>query len=138
MFGALVFDRDPAQLSDLPGRVVSWLQTGGGFAAFALILWLLLGLPRLTARDRASAPGWLRTLFVVSSLAALALYAVYFVFLLAGAGQPDPEAIAAGRPATGAKERVLSLSLTLAGACALLAISLPFLQNLASVRWRRI
>lgn len=136
MFGTFVLDHDPPQLSDLPGGLVLWLQAGGGFAALALLLWLLLGLPRLTARDRAAVPGWLRSLFILLTLATFALYAVAGISAAAGAAQPDPEAVALGKTSTAS--RVLTWSLTLAGACALLAVSLPFLHEVPGMRLRRI
>lgn len=136
MFGTFVLDHDPPQLADLPGGIVIWLQAAGGFAALALVLWLLLGLPRLGARDRAAVPGWMRSLFVLLTLATFLLYAVAGIGLAAGLGQADPEAVALGKTPTGA--RVITLALTLAGACALLAISLPFLQNIGAMRARRI
>jgi hypothetical protein len=52
--GALVFEREPLQLKDLPSYFHDWVQIAGGWAAFAALLWLAFGLPRLRRADWAS------------------------------------------------------------------------------------
>ncbi len=39
---AMVLEREPLRLADLPGMLTAWVQVDGGFAAFGLALWLLV------------------------------------------------------------------------------------------------
>src|SRR5215831_3084247 len=56
MFAALTFDREPLRAADLPAGLIHWVQAAGGFAAFGLVLFLVAGLPRWRAQDRAAGP----------------------------------------------------------------------------------
>ncbi|MGL4550753.1 MAG: hypothetical protein ACRC33_06160, partial [Gemmataceae bacterium] len=76
MFAALSVERDPLTLGDLPAGVVIWIQDAGAFAAFGLLLFLLLGLPRWTKRDYDAVAGWKKTFFVLGSVCAFALLIV--------------------------------------------------------------
>src|SRR5258707_13400647 len=95
MFAAgLYLERDPLKLSDLPAGLLTWVQDAGGFAAAALLLWLLFRAivpgPRRSrgylswggseSEDRP--PDWASALFsfcvVASGLAYLAVGVVRF------------------------------------------------------------
>jgi hypothetical protein len=134
MFGVLFFERDPLGMQDLPGGILSWVQDAGGFAAAGLVLWLLLGLPRWRAVDRARVPAWKSTLFLIAAAGAGVAYLLYFLLF----------PFAATAEAADAETRASTLSLvqglllTAGGACALFAVGLPFACNVASMRWRRI
>ncbi len=130
MFGALTFDRDPLSAADIPGGMLAWLRIVGGIAFFALVLWFLLGLPRLRAEDRARIPGWLATLFVGCFVLALASY------LLAGLAGLVSLA-GSGRLARFALDAAAAL-VTAGGAFALLGVLLPFGRALPRLRFRRI
>lgn len=124
MFATLVLDRDPLRLEDLPYGLAHWVQSVGGFATAGLILFLLLGLPRWRAQDRASIPGWLRVTFVGATIVAALGYAGYFVTALAGI--------------YGTTVPIQNLMLTIGGVGALIAVGLPFVLNLFQMRFRRI
>ncbi len=76
MFAAMVFDKDPLRLQDVPGGIVSWIQNAGGWAAFGVLLWLLLGYTRMRAVDRAHIPSWQKMIFLVGALVAAIGYAL--------------------------------------------------------------
>src|SRR5579884_4196736 len=46
MFAALAIERDPLSYADLPAGIITFLQAGGGFAAFGLAIWVLAHLLR--------------------------------------------------------------------------------------------
>src|SRR4051794_30265294 len=121
MLFSIVIERDPLRWADLPVGLVLWLQAAGGFAALGLLLWLLLGLPRMRQEERKAIPGWESTLFVITVVLAVLGYAVYAVAALAGARGAFPY-----------------LALTIAGACALFAVAMPFVLGLFRLRFRRI
>lgn len=118
---AIVIERDPLQWADLPGGVLLWLQAAGSFAALGLALWLLIGLPRLRRADRDATPRWQVSLFTLAAVVALGCYAVAALLVLANAPR-----------------RLQGITLAVAGAAALLAVTLPFLINLTQLRFRRI
>lgn len=128
MFAVLTFDRDPMQFQDVPAQLVSWVQIAGGWAAFGVFVWLLVGYPRMRAEDRAHIAPWKRYLFLAAITTALVGYlvggAAFLVSLLA-------KNIAA--PA-----KMRTLALTVAGAGALITAALPFLAGFSSLRFRRI
>src|SRR5947209_8897573 len=83
MFATLFFEHEPIKLADLPTLFVSWVRIVGGLAAVAVVLWVLIGLPRLRPADRARIPGWQSRVFTLA-LIGLALF--YGLFLLSHAG----------------------------------------------------
>jgi hypothetical protein len=146
MFAALNLERDPLRLGDIVRGTAGWVQDVGGFAAImllGLLLWSLSkrgGLSRWLWGDREAreeearrpVPSWVPGLFT------LLLYGTAIGYLVVGLLRA-PELFA------GAKSNVLAalagyrdLALTVAGACALGALGLPFLVNLTRLRWRRI
>ncbi|MFO0843551.1 MAG: hypothetical protein U0797_14300 [Gemmataceae bacterium] len=130
MFAVIALDRDPPKLEDLPAGLLQWLQSAGGFATIGLVLFLLVGLPRWRAEDRKSVPGWMSALFLIATCVSVVAYAAAFLGMLAGAGVDAPPGVF-----------VLDLPnilLTVAGGAAVLAVGLPFLLNLARVRFRRV
>jgi hypothetical protein len=140
MFAAMFFERDPDRLSDaLTVGLRDYFQDVGVVAAIALLLWLLLGYTRMRAADRARIPDRLRTLFLLcTGVAAVS----YLVFL--GAWVPDLlRALSSGsdEPLTAPSRtlvRVRSVALTVGGVAAVLAVLLPFLADLPTMRMRRI
>ncbi len=139
MFGALFFERDPLRYSDLPAMFVSWVQDVGGFAMLAIVLWLLFGYLRMRPVEKARIPGWMTTVFLWSVVAAVLAYLAALVVggieLIRTGTFPVAEAVT--RPAD-RKIGVIGWCLFAGGAFALLAVGLPFLLGLASVRARRI
>src|SRR5579885_649016 len=139
MFGALFFERDPLRYSDLPAMFVSWVQDVGGFAMLAIVLWLLFGYLRMRPVEEARIPGWMTTVFLWSVVAAVLAYLAALVVggieLIRTGTFPVAEAVT--RPAD-RKIGVIGWCLFAGGAFALLAVGLPFLLGLASVRARRI
>src|SRR5262245_47527302 len=92
MFAILEFDRNPLQLADLPGGLVSWLQSAGAVAVIGLVLYVLIGLPRLRPAERARVPRWQRATFLICSAAAAVLYVLWAILYLASPtpDQPPP------------------------------------------------
>ncbi len=139
MFGALFFDRDPLQLHDLGPGFLSWLQDAGGFAAAGLVLWLVFGLSRWRTEQRAAVPGWQSGVFSGAILGAALSYLVYFaLFPFVATSEPSTSAPVAGQQSSGGLAGAQGLFLALGGACAIVAVGLPFGRNLARVRFRRI
>src|SRR3954469_23654067 len=85
VFASIIIERDPLRWADLPAGLLMWLQAAGGFAALGLLLWLLLGLPRMRPEDRKAVPGWESLLFTITVVLAVLGYVVYAVAALAGA-----------------------------------------------------
>src|SRR5262245_57836627 len=134
MFATLAFDRDPVLLRDVPAGLITWIQDAGGFAYFGAFLWLLLGLPRWRAADRARVPAWQSGLFTASMiLGALAYLAGLLFMVLAASADAGPDETAALT-----LKRWEGLFWTIGGACGILAAGLPFFRNLASMRFRRV
>jgi hypothetical protein len=140
MFGALTFDRDPLRLQDIPYLLRDWTQTTGGFAAIALVVWVILWECGLFRKTAARAPEWLPAFFRLGLLVTLVAYGPALLMILydawhAVAGEV-PSALETRADAF--RLRFYSLSLTAGGACAILTACLPFLSNLAGQRWRRV
>jgi hypothetical protein len=130
MFAALTFDRDPPSLADLPAGLFQWLQSAGGFAIVGLVLFLLVGLPRWREVDRKGVPAWLSVLFLGATGASLVAYVAAVLSMAAGAGVDAPPGVFV--------LDLPNLLLTVAGGCAIFAVALPFLLNLARVSPRRV
>jgi ABC-type transport system involved in multi-copper enzyme maturation permease subunit len=130
MFSALVLEREPLRLEDVGPAIVAWIQTWGGWAAFGLALWLLLGYTRMQRVDKERIPAWLKgsiaALTVLSALAYVGLAVVRIV-----------EAVQ-GETARSTLTSPGGLCLFLGGAAAILAVCLPILRNMVSWRPRRI
>jgi hypothetical protein len=134
MFAALTFERDPLRMQDLSAGLLTWVQVAGGVAALGLVLWLLLGLPRWRAVDRARVPAWESTLFLIAAIAAAAGYLLFFL-LTPFASAPTADAPEGGRRTLAT---IRGLFLTFGAASALFAVGLPFARNVAHMRFRRI
>src|SRR5262245_9296965 len=136
---ALVLEREPLTFKDLPPGLVSWVQDAGGFAAAGLALWLLLGLSRLRPSERARIPRWQSRLFVASAVLAALCYLVWgALFVTASLQAAHGEATRRAAEAYRSLGALASTFLTAGGAFAMLAVGLPFLRNLAQLRFRRI
>ena len=57
MFAALTLERDPFSAANVPAWITSFLQDGGGFAAFGLAIWVLAYLIRRLTSPRGSPQG---------------------------------------------------------------------------------
>jgi ABC-type transport system involved in multi-copper enzyme maturation permease subunit len=126
MFAALIFERDPLQYKDLPLGILQWMQSAGGFAAFGLLLWYLLGLPRWKAEERAAVPRWQSSLFVLATLLSVVFWVAGIIAVIASGGfLPQGYSVA-------------NILLAVAGGLSLFAAGLPFLVQIRSMRFRRI
>src|SRR5947209_4716863 len=135
MFAALAFDRPPLQYEDVPGGFLSWVQDAGGFAAVGLLTWFLLRFVMRQPADRSrKRPRWESVLFLLAVVVAGLAYALYFVLKL-----PEMWAWMRGNPSTAAgPTRLQTWALSVGGAAALVAVTLPFFMDLVRMRWRRI
>lgn len=128
MFASLVIERDPLTWSELPTAFLTWLQDAGGFAAAGLAVWFLVSLLRRQPAQRGSEGGLTDRLFTLAvAVAALAYVAAGGYKLIA-----KPDTVASDGRNLG------TTLLAVAGGCALAAVLLPFLRDVARMRWRRI
>jgi ABC-type transport system involved in multi-copper enzyme maturation permease subunit len=125
---AMVFDRDPSQLQDIPGGLLEWVQHAGGWAAFGVFLWLVLGYTRMRSVDRARIPAWLKTSFLLCVVVSLVAYVLSLVLGVIAHFAPNSRVV----------QTFLDLGLAIGGAGALIAAALPFFANTSSLRLRRI
>lgn len=133
MFAAgLFFERDPLKLADFPQAAQMFVVNAGLLTAIAVACWLVLSL--LVGRKRTSSdtPPWVRVGCRLAVVLCAIAYLVYgAMFLL--------EKTAAG---TGPHRRTIyrtaDAAMTMGGACALIAVLLPFVANLFHFRARRI
>lgn len=136
---AIVIENPPLSLRDVPGAVHTWLHAAGGFAAIALIAWLVSRV--LTSRgrgpaERISGRAW-RRWFLLSFLGGL---------LVAGAVLLLPTvweklswmARAESTTKIPGKARLVALLLDFVSGFALAAAAVPVIANIPSLRWRRI
>jgi hypothetical protein len=136
MFAALSVERDPLTLADLPAGIIIWIQDAGAFAAFGLLLFILLGLSRWTKRDFDAVPASRKTFFVGGSIFAFTCLLVGGLLSLVPSATPimvRPGEIPP-RPVTG----VANAFLTAGGLAAILVVGLPFFENVLALRFRRI
>lgn len=135
MFAALVLERDPLKWQDLPAALQTYVQDLGGLTAAILAIWLVF---RLVRRPHSSGEARPVQRLLVGSLLAVGLAA----YVLAGAvfvlTRSSEEALALPDAPPSGSQRLVSWGLTLGGACALLAVLVPFLADLPRLRWRRI
>jgi hypothetical protein len=138
MFSTLLFDtgREPLQAKDLGIGTLDWVQTMGGWAAFALLLWLLFGYPRMRAANRVRVPRWQSLSMTILMGAALVAYVplpVCWIKDLIDWARNAPAA-----PVNDPWNIVRYISGTVGGLFALLAILFPLFANLPFQRMRRI
>ncbi len=85
---AMILDKDPSRLQDLPEGLFTWVQIAGGFASAAVVLWLLLGYPKMHPRDRADIPRGIYWVYFISVVLCATLYTLAaLTYLIA----PDSE-----------------------------------------------
>lgn len=128
MFAVLTLDRDPMRFQDVPGELLSWIQSAGGWAAFGVLVWLLVFYTRLRDVERARIVPWQRSVFLLGLLVSAVGYVAYAVLALTAQVVKNPSALV----------KYDSVALTVGGAGALIAAGLPFVLNLPPLRWRRI
>jgi hypothetical protein len=154
MFATLYLERDPLKLADMPGGMVSWVQDAGGFCLVLLLAMMIWARARWPgglsawlwgAPDAESSRRWASSLFQFSLIGAVLGYAGAGVLRLLDlmASPSTPEGAEVGKLATSTPPvsdwvRASGWALTFAAACALVAVLLPFLVSLLSLRWRRI
>jgi hypothetical protein len=149
MFAILELDQNPLSWQHFPAAFYQWIEAAGGFAALGLGLWLIFRLvrsqPILEGNTGISLRGWL----VGSLLAGLVLAVLpalcFTVWDTLGLGGAAPARAAAKsswarnisrlftNPESGTRD-----FLFLPSALALGAVLVPFLFDLAKLRWRRI
>jgi ABC-type transport system involved in multi-copper enzyme maturation permease subunit len=143
---ALVIERDPLKLENLPFTMLSWMQVVGGFAAFGIGIWLLtavLGWLTGTRRERTwSLPS--RLVSVLLSGLVILLIPVTLQVIWNGLHWNNPASrLPQSAPWYQPFRDQLRLPTTtllweLAAAVALAIILTPMLANFLRLRWRRI
>ncbi|GIW81892.1 MAG: hypothetical protein KatS3mg105_3699 [Gemmatales bacterium] len=119
MFAVLVIEREPLTWAQLPGMVQLWIEGTGVYAMAGLVLVVLFRALRPANAPLCSAPIWKATLFLGSvSLLLLAAAGVLYA----------------------ADSTSENRSWVFRSGCigAITAVLLPILENLFSLRWRRI
>lgn len=136
MFAALVFEsgREPFRLENMPEALANWAQSYGGWAAFGLALWLLVGFTRMRSTEKARIPAWESI-----TIAVLAVFACVAYLIVAGYAVADLVSFSRG---VEVKDPALwsfrYWCLTLGGVFSIAAVLVPILRNAVSLRWRRI
>jgi hypothetical protein len=141
MFAALFFDRDPLRFQDLAAGLGDWVRGVGGFAWFWIVLWLIFGYSTMRAADLKRIPSWQIGVFRFGFFGATLAYAIYGISrlpelydYLAATGEPAATPLVASPGVL----RFRTICLTVGGGLSLVAVGLPFLVNLPSLRWRRV
>jgi hypothetical protein len=156
MFAAFVQETDPLLLRDLPAGMLAWIQVAGGFAAFFVVLWAIVGTLRYLSYGEGSAAlaavsFWPRLVLAMMNphdRATAVLRRVYLGMALVGlsivcyvaGGTGFLLSLGADEGALLARTgRLLRLyGLVCGGLCAILVVCLPFLRNIGSMRLRRV
>jgi ABC-type transport system involved in multi-copper enzyme maturation permease subunit len=136
MFAVLTFERDPMQLQDVPAQLLYWVQTAGGWAAFGVFAWLLVGYTRMRAVDRARIVPWHKSIFLIGAVAA----AVSYLPVLVLWGYAFLASLFSGKEIvfSSAVQRFVGICQLVGGAGGLVAAGLPFVVSLSTLRFRRI
>jgi ABC-type transport system involved in multi-copper enzyme maturation permease subunit len=144
MFGTFVIEQDPLAFKDLPGQMMTWVQSFGGLAAVGVIVWVILWMFGAFRKATADVPPWMTILFRLGLAAMLLVYLPGMLVLAYDAWSAVNTYTGGATPSPSLESRVSSLrkyrdvSLAAGGALALLTAGLPFLRNLADLRLRRI
>ncbi len=131
MFAALVFERDPLTFSDVPHKLMEWVQIYGGWAAAGLVLWFIAYFAGASRVVASNVPFWQVVVFVGGAVGSALAYAAYCFLSLAQLGT-------SAQAASAARQRLLDQLLTLAGGFALVSVLLPFFLGILKLRPRRI
>src|SRR5262245_21872084 len=97
MFAALVLERDPPGLRDLPRELMTWCQNSGGFAAIALLVFVIVWILGAVRIDRERIPGWLHLSFTLGVLGTAFSYVVFFATLGLSAGKQQASGLTAAQ-----------------------------------------
>ena len=139
MFATFVLEREPMHWGDLPAALETWAHIVGGFSAVAVLTWLILSLIRRSpAGGKPTTPAWQRSVFklaLVGMVAGYGLLAVLYLPVLLGGMFSWMEG-ESGEAAPWGSQQLQRLALLIASLCALLAVTLPVLADLAHVRFR--
>src|SRR5262245_56200457 len=131
MLATLVIEREPLQWSDMPGALVSWVQDVGGFAMVGLVIWFLVRRWQRTGTASEGAKPVRDRLFkLLIGVASLAYIAGGGLKLYANLQPPLAATGAAAAPTLSQADRLASNSFAIGGACAILAILVPFFADL--------
>src|SRR4051812_12117033 len=78
IFANLVLEREPFSWADLPGGVMSWVQSAGSLAAVALVFWMILYVVRAltgSAEQHGEKPSArITTVFVIALIVSAVAY----------------------------------------------------------------
>jgi ABC-type transport system involved in multi-copper enzyme maturation permease subunit len=146
---AMVLEREPLQWSDLPGMLANWAQDAGGFAFAGLMIYLIVALVRrANAKEGAGGlSGVLQAALVCAGISTVLFVGGRTLNVIDWMNRPPdtrPTMAPSGAPiklpplpptAMGAWGDQL---VTLGGVFALIGFGIPFLRDLARLRFRRI
>jgi hypothetical protein len=150
-FASLIIEREPLQWQELPGSIAAWFKDAGGVAQIACLIFLAVSLAQLIsgAKINWKRASGLRLLAVLVVVAQVFYLGFLFLLLIQGPQFGGPELLRKSADRT--MQRLPNAEtvpitaytlqdwlLTLGGACALLAFTLPILLKLKRLSWRRI
>jgi ABC-type transport system involved in multi-copper enzyme maturation permease subunit len=135
MFAALVVERAPLSFEDAPALIRDWTQIAGGWAAFAVYIWLLLVLTRAFPLDWRKVPRRQAIFFCICAIISAVCYVIAAPTYLPGIFGTMADVTSAVSPGF---LRFQSILLTVGGLCALAAACTNFVVNLTHMRFRRL
>lgn len=127
----MTFDRDPMRMQEVPNQLVAWVQNAGGWAAFTVLVWVLVGYTRMRAEDRARIAPWQKRVFMLGIVISLLGYLSAGGVLLVSQLPIKNMEIETFR-------KYYLISFAVGGLGALVAAGLPFVIGLSTLRFRRI
>jgi hypothetical protein len=141
MLAILVYDPNQLLWKDVPAALLAWVRDAGGVAALALFIWTLAYVIRyLVERPAKTSEQWSfqNRLFVLALASMAVMYMLFFVFLFLEGTIPRQVKIEGKEVPVNELTPHELLFLTIGGACALLAVAVPFVASLSRLRYRRI
>jgi ABC-type multidrug transport system fused ATPase/permease subunit len=135
---ALVIERDPLRYQDVPSMFFSWVQDAGGFAAFAVAIWIGLLFLGIIPFDWKKAPRGQSLAFRLFVLVGGICYLALFISNIPQWIETFSQAGTATATPTRRMETIQFLLLTVGGAFSIGAAGLAFVINITRMRGRRI
>jgi hypothetical protein len=138
MFATLVIERDPMHWSDLPAALQTWVHTVGGFAALAVFVWLIVSRFRQPQVGKPTTPAWQRAVFKLAVLGMVIGYGLLAVFYLPVLVVPIVSWIEGEAKSSLPWGSALwqHRALLLGSISGLVAVSLPMLADVVTLRFR--
>jgi hypothetical protein len=138
MFAALPIERDLLGYKDLLPGFLYWIESVGGYAAFGLVLWFIVGLSVMKRKDRERIPSWLSTIVVGGTCVSVICYGIFCITLML---YPSPRPIDVDIEGHVTVHQYFDWRDAfgiIGGACAIIAVCAPVARNVVALSPRRI